>query len=166
MTVLNNNKILQTTVDYQIQEQKGAVAVDLLSATFDVDDAEPVPANFTYGEPLFLGPNMGVIHAPATATLANLLGFIKYQNSGVIDAGGYSDSLYQDMPCLKQGTIYIPCTGTMDLDSVVYLIVDPTVTGYQKVVNGSVAGSINISSLAKVLKKSANDVVLLDLNIL
>ena len=161
------NRIMQTNVDYQIQEQKGSVALDLTSISYDIDTTDNTlnTTVFTYGQFVALGTNKGTAPTASSTAVGNLLGVIKYQNSGVIDDGGFKYGTYTNVPVLKKGAVWVAASGAMDLDSTVYLIVDPTKTGYGYVKNGSATGAIDISTIAKVLKKAANNLVLIDLNI-
>ena len=164
MTITANNKIMQGSVAYILQEQAGAVSQERLSEAYDID--AQTTTGITYGEFLERGPNLGANKIAASSSVGILIGVCPYQSSGIVDDSGYDDGFYTNVPVLKQGVLYVGATGTVDLDSTLYLIVDPTKVGYGKVKNGSATGAIDISSIAKPLKKSANGLVLIDLNIL
>jgi hypothetical protein len=164
MTIAATNKIMQGSVAFILQEQAGAVSQERLSEAYDIDSDQTT--GLTYGQWVERGTHKGANAVDASTNLGMVLGVVPYQSSGIIDDSGYDDGFYTNVPVLKQGVLYVGATGTIDLDSTLYLIVDPNVTGYGKVKNGSVSGAIDISSIAKPIKKSANNLVLIDINII
>jgi hypothetical protein len=161
--------ILQDQTPYITQKQLGAVAQDRLSIPYDGDSSNTDKTVFTYGEFVALGPNKGVQKLAATTTVGKLLGTVKYQNSGVIDVSGYQmlKGFYSNVPVLKQGVQWIGSYGTVDIDSTLYLYVDPTNAHYGKVRNGADSGAIDISSISKVIKLANSDnLVCVDIQIL
>jgi hypothetical protein len=159
----NTNRILQGSVDYVLQEQSGAVAQERLVMSFDID-ADTTTA-IKYGEFVEMGTNKGASKLDASTAVAGLLGVVPYTSSGIINDQGYNDGFYSNVPVLKKGVIYVSASGTIDLDSTLYLQVDPTKLDYGLVRNGATTGAINISTVAKAVKKQANGLVLIDLNI-
>lgn len=169
MSIARTNKLLQTSVEYQLQEMLGAVAQDRNSRSYDIDSAVVSTVTFGYGNAVVLGANKGAVAVASGDTVGEILGFIKYQNAGIIDNSGYPVSLYTNLPVLKQGVIYLASSGTIDLDATLGLCIDSTKAAYQKVVDitgGTPAGCIDISSIAKVYQKAANSVVAVDVQIL
>lgn len=166
MSVTTNNRIMQSSVGYQIQEQAGAVGQDRLSLSWDIDSDVADNTEFGYGAPVFLGSNSGVVPAAASSTVTILQGFVKYENSGVIDYAGYRKDPYTNLPVLRQGVMYLPASGTVTLSSTPYLQVDATKTGYGKLMATNATGCIDVSTVVKVLKPAANNVVLCDIQIL
>lgn len=161
-----SNRIMQSSVAYQLQEQAGAYAQERLSISYDIDSDKTTA--FTYGDWAVLGTHKGADDISSGSAVGNLIGVVKYESSGIIDETGYlggSSGFYTNVPILKQGLVYVPASGTVDLDSTLYLMVDATKAGYGTVRNGSATGAIDISSIASVIKKSANSLVLIDLNI-
>lgn len=161
MSIKLNATILQTEAPLISQNQKGAVAKDLISLAYDGDTALADDYVFGYSQWLTLGPNNGAIPVAATTPAASsILGIVKYENSGVMDVQGYEqrDGLYTNIPALKDGIIWVESVGTLELSSTLWLYTDPTdTTNYNKVRNGTAAGCIDISSIAKVEKVSNSD---------
>lgn len=161
---------MQSETPVIAQDMKGAVAQDRLSLAYDGDTVLADAYVFGYGQWVELGPNKGANPLAATTTVGKVLGVVKYQNSGVMDAQGYEqrNRLYTNIPVLKQGLIWVQSTGTVSLGDTLYLYVDPSdTTNYGKVKNGSGSGAIDISSVAKVAKVSnSSNLVLIDINII
>jgi hypothetical protein len=161
MSITLNARILQSEAPLISQNQKGAVAKDLVSLAYDGDVALADEYVFSYSQWLSLGPNKGAIPVAATTPAASaILGVVKYENSGVMDVQGYQqrEGLYTNIPALKDGMIWVESTGDLDLDSSLWLYVDPDdTTNYNKVRNGTDSGAIDISSIAKVEKVSNSD---------
>lgn len=169
MTIANTNSILQSSVGYLIQEQAGAVARDDLSRSYDIDSDVGSTVVFGYGTPVVLGSNKGVQPAASTNVLADIKGFVKMQNAGIIDGSGYPNSIYSNLPILKRGAIYLPSSGSIDLDAKLGLCVDEAKAAWNKIVDitgGTPAGCIDVSTIMNPLQKAANSVCLVDLRIL
>jgi hypothetical protein len=170
MSINLNATILQSGTPLLSQNQVGAIAQDRLSLSYDGDKSLSDKYVFSYGQWVQLGVNKGAAALAATTTVGKVLGIVKYENSGVIDVGGYQQAtgFYTNIPVLKQGVIWIGSTGTVDLDSTLYLYVDPSdTTNYGKVRNGSASGAIDISTIAKVAKVNNSDnLVLINVQIL
>ena len=169
MTITASNKLLQGSVGYLIQEQVGAVAKDDLSISYDIDSGVSAATVFTYGEPVILGSNKGAAETTSGSGLSDLIGFVKMDNAGIIDGAGIPNTLYSTLPVLKRGAMYLAASGTMDLNAKVGLCVDPAKPAWKTVVDitsGTPTGCIDISTIAKVLKKAANSVVLVDVRVL
>lgn len=162
MSITYNNSLLQTSVDFIVQEQAGVVAQERLTLSYDVDSEQTTALK--YGDWVGIGAgSKGAKLAASTMTASSILGVIPYLNSGIIDQQGYDDAFYKSVPVLKQGLVYAKCSGDIDIDSPVHLLATGVVTG------ASATGSINISSIAKIVKKPAattTGLVLLDINIL
>lgn len=163
------NRIMQSDIDYAIQEQPGAVAKVIKQLVHDIDSALANGVSFLFGRPVFLGVNNGMVPAAATSTLALLKGFLPYDNSGVIDQQGYSKPFYTTVPVLENGVVYLPCTGVMDKQMKVGVVIDPALTAsYGKVVDitaGTPSGVLDISTVVTVEKKSNASVVLCNVKI-
>lgn len=171
MTIAANNKILQSSVDYIALTQAGAVSQDRNSKSYDIDSAMPNPTTFTYGEFVKLGNNKGAAKIEsASTTVGTILGVVKYEDSGVIDAAGYETEggLYTNIPVLKQGVILVNSTGTINLGDTLYLYIDASDTAnYGKIKAGSGSGAIDISTIAKPYAKSSSaNLTLIDVNII
>lgn len=169
MSISRTNKLLQTSVEYQLQEMAGAVAQDRNSRSYDVDADNAASVTFGYANAVVLGASKNAIPVTTGKTAADILGFVKYQNAGIIDNSGYPCTLYTNIPVLKQGVIYLASSGVIDLGATLGLCIDSTKAAYQKVVDitgGTPAGCIDISTIAKVYQKAANSVVAVDVQIL
>jgi len=162
MGITANNSLLQTSVEFIAQEQAGVVAQERLTLSYDIDSNQTTALK--YGDWVGVGGgNKGAALAASTMTVGNILGIIPYLNSGIIDQQGYDDDFYTNVPVLKQGLVYAKCSGNINIDSAVHLLATGVVTG------ASAAGSIDISTIAKIVKKPAattTGLVLLDINIL
>jgi hypothetical protein len=168
MTIVANNKLLQTSIDYISQDQNGSLVQDRESLSWDIDSAVASTVVFKAGYFVELGANKGAQAVAASTPASGLLGVVKYQISGVIDAAGYPASLYTNIPVLKNGIILVPAATTVDVDAVPFLVVDPAQTAtYGKILNGSGTGAIDISAFSKVVKKTnSNGYCELDINII
>jgi hypothetical protein len=171
MSIPLTARILQSEAPVIAQNQKGAVAQDLRSIAYDGDTALADSYVFPYSQWVVLGPNKGAIPiAASTPSASALLGVLKYENSGVMDVQGYEQrsGFYTNIPVMKQGMIWVESYGTVDLDSTLYLYTDPDdTTTYNKVRNGSDGTSIDISSVAKVVKvNNSSNLVCIAINIL
>jgi hypothetical protein len=162
MGITANNALLQTSVDYIVQEQAGVVAQERLTLNYDIDSGQTTALK--YGDWVVVGAgSKGAKLAASTNDVEDILGIIPYLNSGIIDQQGYDDAFYTNVPVLKQGLVYAKCSGNIDIDSSVHLLATGIVTG------ASATGSIDISTIAKIVKKPAattTGLVLLDINIL
>jgi hypothetical protein len=169
MSITLNNSILQRETPLLSQNQKGAVAQDRLSISYDGDTSMADSYVFGFGDWVALGANYQAAKLSATGTLGYLLGIVKYENSGVIDVSGYQqrNGFYTNIPVLKQGVIWVSSYGTVNLGSTLYLYNDSTVANYGKVRNGNDTGCIDISTIAKVIKVNNSDnLVCIDVQIL
>lgn len=170
-----SNKLLQTDVDFIKQEMVGVVGQIRLSRSRDIDPDVADNTVFSYGEPAIqASDNDGCVKGDSGTLLADVKGFIFYENSGVINAGtvdgaqvgGYATPMYRNLPTLKQGLIYLSASGDLVEGDTLYLVVDNAQTGYGKVAASNVTGSIDISSIAKIHADAKNGVVLVDVNII
>lgn len=162
------NRFLQSDVDYLIQEQVGAVAKSIKTLVHDIDKAIANAVAFKYGDPVFLGPNDGMIPASATGTLALLKGFVPYINSGVIDDQGYAKPKYTNIPVVSNGVMYLACTGTLLRSAKCGIGIDPTSPSYKKVVDitlGTPSDVLDVSSVVSVENPSNSKVVLVNVKI-
>ena len=168
MTIVANNKLLQTTIDYQTQDQNGSLVQDIQSISYDIDDNVASTVVFKAGQFVALGSGKGAIPTASNTAASAILGVVKYQISGTIDSQGYPASMYTNLPILKKGVILVPAASNVDVDAVVNLVIDPAqTTTIGKIYNGSTAGSLDISAFARVVKKVNSDGYCeLDINIL
>lgn len=164
MTITANNSVLQSSVAFIAQEQKGVVAQERLTVSYDIDGTDQTTA-LKYGDFVGFGQTGGVKYAASTVAASSLVGIVPYLNSGIIDQQGYDDAFYTNVPVLKQGLVWVACSGAIDID---------TVLSYQGngglvVPAATTTGHVSLSGLAKVVKKPAattTSLCLIDLNII
>lgn len=169
MTITASNKLLQASVGYLIQEQAGAVVKSDLTISYDIDSAVSSSAVFGYGYAAIIGDNKGARPATSGDTVATLLGFVGFENAGIIDNSGLPNSLYSNVPVLKRGEIYLASSGSLDIGATVGLCIDSTKAAYNKIVDitgGTPTGCTDISTVCSVLKKAANNVCLVQVRVL
>lgn len=171
MSISITPTVLQTGTPFIAQNLKGAVAQNIRQIAYDGDVALADEYVFGYAQWVALGPNKGMIPVAATTPAASsIFGVVPNENTGVMDVQGYQqrNGFYTNIPVLKKGMIWVESTGTVDLDSTLYLYIDATdTTNYNKVRNGSASGAIDISSIASVAKVSnSSNLVLINIDIL
>lgn len=152
MSVTLNNKILQTSVAYDLQDTVGAIAQNKQTRTYDIDLSYGSTGTFAYGQWVEVSLAKQAAKVAATTPVSSVAGCIGFENAGVIDDAGYSSRIYSTVPVLRQGIIYVASTGTITLGSKLGLMTDPSKTGYNCVVDitaSTPSGAIDISTIAK-----------------
>jgi len=175
MTIPADNKFLQGDVEFIIGDALGTYASNVPHRILSHDIADAVATDTAFVPAEFVvydGTDQGVNKLTAATVLADLMGVVPYQVSGIIDDSGYRKPMYTNLPIAEMALIKVgvaPASAVITYDTVIALYVDPAApTTYGKVVNadgGVPGGAINISTLARAKQPSADGVVLISLDI-
>jgi hypothetical protein len=161
---LKPNIGLQTGVDYMVVARPGGVVTSKPESidTFEYGTTLTTSNVLGFGRAVVLDTDGGVT-LPTVAT-TKILGFVTFQNNGIIDYAGYvKGGIMPNVPVLTLGRIYVPVkTGeTLVVGDAVslYVAAGADFNTVEKTPLAPGADDIDISAQVKVSKPSANGLV-------